>query len=289
MEPPTVSPAMSPATTPAADPATRPTTGRLIMTDIDLVKYAYPKASAQSLKIVEALCEANGLDITKKPYVIKPDGTILLSAAGYAMLAHNTGEYAGKDPVQFGEIVCVEYQGTEYDVSATATVTVYRTDERTGKCAFSHTVEFLEYASCRAHYRYPVMFLQKWATAQALRDAFTDVIGAHVSAEEMQANMDFSERKPSASKDMDFSERSKTADFSERSKTAGSSESKLSMSNVPLTPQQSTYIQNHPELVQCNRPASKADLIQQLDKSLAAIAGTKKSDQEKLIAEVFGD
>jgi hypothetical protein len=155
-------------------------------------KYVYPNISDSSMQIIEALCTCNGLDIIKKPYtVIKDKGQdkILLSAAGYLMMAHNTKELDGIDDILFGPDIVLKADGQEFNVPSTARATVYRKQQ-----PYCYVIYASEYCNSYAHLRYPHMFMSKWATSMAIRLAFTDVVGAMVSAEELDAKMDFNHR-----------------------------------------------------------------------------------------------
>jgi hypothetical protein len=174
------------------------TTAHVSPQDI-VISEAYPNIGDSTLQKLKKLCDWNDLDIAKRPYqVIKEGGKekIFLSAAGYQMLAHNTGELAGIDETVFGPNQVFIFSGKDYSVPETARVSVYRKKPGdTTAARFTYTVFFSEYGTEVSHAKYPHMFMSKWATAMALRLAFTDVIGSIASAEEVQVGMDFSRQK----------------------------------------------------------------------------------------------
>ena len=158
-------------------------------------KYVYPKVTDAQYAQIEELCLSADLDINLGPYAAY-DGKIHPTFAGYLMMAHQTGEFAGIQPTDFGPDILVKINGTEYFVPINATATVLRRS-RGGSApdSYSATVSFVEYAHSVAHAVNPVLFLDKWALAVALRRAFTDAIGNQVTVEEMQAGMQFDHTK----------------------------------------------------------------------------------------------
>lgn len=158
----------------------------------------YPDESPEIKQQIQALCAAKEIDVMLKPYVvINKNGKkrILLSAAGYDIFAHHSGQYLGADAVVFGpdKLFSKKLSGIQIDknIPEYATQTIYRNTQN-GTAHFTATIYADEYLNDISHVKNCHMFMAKWVHCVVMRQAFADVIGSQVAADELDANMDFS-------------------------------------------------------------------------------------------------
>lgn len=159
---------------------------------------AYPELDADSQNSIQIKCDVLGIDAGKRPFRVmlqRGKKKVILSSAGYDMVAFSTGQYLGADVTDFGPNklfskkiggILVEEQIPEY-----ASNTVYRWTQY-GTATFTGKVYAREYLNDLSHVRNIHMFLDKWAHCVAMRKAFPDHIGSEAAAEEIDSNMDFS-------------------------------------------------------------------------------------------------
>lgn len=169
----------------------------------------YPGAKDESVDMVLAYCKAARLDPMTKPVHIVPMSVkvardkwewrdvVMPGIELYRTKAHDTGEYAGQDEVEFGPTVSGKWGDITVEYPQWAKVTVYRMKGNVN-CAYTAKVLWLEsYATAgkdslapNAMWRKrPFGQIEKCAEALALRKAFPEAIGAHNTAEEMEGRV----------------------------------------------------------------------------------------------------
>lgn len=167
----------------------------------------YPGATDPSIKMVIAYCKAAGLDPMLKPvhivpmYVKNPGGNgggmrdvIMPGIAHYRTQASRTGRYLGKSEPVFGPMITEELGGLKvtYPEWCTATVKVAVGNHIAEFTATEFWIE--NYATAGRETLKPNAMWQKRprgqlakvAEAQALRQAFPELIGGTNTAEEME-------------------------------------------------------------------------------------------------------
>lgn len=183
----------------------------------------FPSATnAQAIVLAIRYCQANKLDIMKKPVHIVPMyssalkktvDTVWPSINFYRTIASRTGVYAGCDETRFGPTIKRKYEATktewengqksttkiEFELSFPewAATTVYKVIGGQ-RCAFHGPKVYFEetfstsgksQAPNDRWQRAPFQMLEKCAEAAALRRAFPEEIGNDPTAEEMEGKV----------------------------------------------------------------------------------------------------
>ncbi|CAB4122673.1 bet_lambda, phage recombination protein Bet [uncultured Caudovirales phage] len=190
-----------------------------VMTDEDMVRVLgaslYPNASHASILMVLGYCKAAGLDPMLKPVHIVPmwdnkakhmRDVVMPGIAHYRIQASRSGQYVGKSEPDFGPDVSENLGGVTFTYPKWCKVAVRR--------AIGGVVaEFVVTEYWRENYataskdsaapnamwrKRPYAQLAKCAEAQALRQAFPELIGGQNAAEEMEGRSIEIEAEPVA-------------------------------------------------------------------------------------------
>ena len=163
----------------------------------------YPGANPESILLVYQYCKARDLDPLKKPVHIVPmkvkdsrtgqydwRDVVMPGIYEYRTTAMRTGEYAGMDDPELGEII--EHKGVK--APEWCRVTVYRLIDG-HRCPFPHQEWFEECVATTKEgepnsmwKKRPKGQLLKCAEAGALRKAFPEDLGGTMTADEVQTD-----------------------------------------------------------------------------------------------------
>jgi phage recombination protein Bet len=177
-----------------------------------LLSSVFPGANLNSVIMAVDYCRARKLDILMKPVHIVPMSVknpsnnqyemrdVIMPGVGlYRIQAERTGNYAGADAPEFGDLITQEFAGKD-NVKITISfpewckVTVYKLLPNGDKAAYSVIEYWLENYATQSRYveapnamwaKRPRGQLVKCAEAQVLRRAWPE-IGQEATAEEMQ-------------------------------------------------------------------------------------------------------
>lgn len=178
-----------------------------------MTKQFFPAARApETVVLVASYCKARKLDMMSKPFHIVPaynaqtqqmEDTIWPSVTLFEIQAHRTGEFAGADAPEYGELLNWTFtaRAGEKTIEAPKSVklTVYRRkagsqirDPYTAEVFFTECVKVIKGSkSDKAGWpndrweTAPRQMLAKCALAAALRLAFPEEVGSEPTAEEM--------------------------------------------------------------------------------------------------------
>lgn len=166
----------------------------------------YPGADGASISMVIEYCRASKLDPLQKPVHIVPmwdknagrmRDVIMPGIGLYRIMAARSGEYAGMTEPEFGEDITEKLGGVDITYPAWCKVTAKRLMINGSIAEFTAVERWKENYAIKGGKersiapnamwaRRPYAQLAKCATAQALRSAFPELIGAHPTAEEME-------------------------------------------------------------------------------------------------------
>lgn len=166
----------------------------------------YPDADENAVNLVLAYCQATGIDPLLKPYHItyinckddrgnwKERPQILPSITLYRIKAHRSGDYLGHSEPEFGPEVTENLGGVNVTYPSWCKIIVYRkVGEKVGE--FPAKEFWKENYATKARdsltpnkmwLKRPYAQLAKCCEAQALRKAYTELVGSLPTIEEME-------------------------------------------------------------------------------------------------------
>jgi len=169
----------------------------------------YPGAQSSSIALVVNYCRAAGLDPMMKPVHIvpmwdsksgRPRDVIMPGIGLYRTQAARSGQYAGVTEPEYGPDVTEKIGGVEITYPAWCKVTVKRSMLNGQIAEFAGVERWKENYAVKGGKeksvapnamwtRRPYAQLAKCASAQALRSAFPELVGAQATADEMEGRV----------------------------------------------------------------------------------------------------